>query len=171
MRYNSRRTGIYASGAEKVVAENLASLGVEATHESAKLDYVQHRRYTPDFTIGNHHIEAKGWWPSADRAKLLSVIHCNPGALILVVLENPNLTLSKKSKTTYAQWCDRHGIRWCGIPIPSEILSQWLGQPISPAQGQTAIAAMAPHRTQMDLFSASFARGDIAQMAPTGKVP
>lgn len=169
MKYRSKRTGIYRSGTEEVVAAGLAEWGIVATYESAKLGYIQHKRYTPDFTVGDCHIEVKGWWPPADRAKFLSVIHSNPGVRILVALEYPDLTLSKKSKTTYSQWCDKHGIFWCGIPIPCETLSLWLKKPIFPAQGQTATVQTAQQRIQMDPFTALSAKADTAPMVPLGK--
>jgi hypothetical protein len=173
MRFHSKRNGIYRSGVEKAVGEALALQGLPALYEAVKLHYTQARRYTPDFTIGDSHIEVKGWWPSSDRAKLLAVIHSNPTTRILVALENPHMTLNKKSKTTYAQWCIKHGIEWSPIPIPSDLLTQWLSKkrPTFRAQAQTATVRMVQPNTQMDLFSVSSAKADTTGTAQHGNGP
>ena len=172
MKYLSKRHGKYRSGAEKEVGDHLALLGISALYEAAKLTYTQSRRYTPDFTINGNHIEVKGWWPPADRAKLLAVIRQNPSARILVALENPNMTISRKSKTSYAQWCYKNGIRWSPIPIPPDLLAQWLGASLtSPVQAQTAKAATGPQHTQMDLSTALFANADTTEMDRPGSGP
>jgi hypothetical protein len=172
-RFRNKRVGIYKSGTEKEVAEGLANLGLLAIYEKVKLPYVLHKQYTPDFTIGSCHIEVKGYWESSDRSKLLAVIHSNPTAKILVALQYPQLTLSKKSKTTYAQWCDKHGILWVPIPIPPDLLMAWLnGGPLTyPVQGQNVTPAMEPQRIQMDLFSALSASGDTTPMGQPGSEP
>jgi hypothetical protein len=172
MKFRSKRNGIYRSGVEKAVGEDLAQQGLPALYEAVKLHYTQARRYTPDFTINDSHIEVKGWWPSSDRAKLLAVIHSNPTIRILVALENPHVTLSKKSRTTYAQWCMKHGISWSPIPIPPDLLNQWLsGKRTYPAPVQTAIVPMVQPSIQTDLSSALFARADTTGMDQHGKGP
>jgi hypothetical protein len=173
-RFRNKRVGIYKSGTEKEVGDALAQLGIPATYEKAKLPYVLHRKYSPDFNIGlTHHIEVKGYWESSDRSKLLAVIHANPTVRILVALEYPQLTISKKSKTTYSQWCDKHGIQWAPIPIPLDLLAAWLpGKPHTfPAQAQSVTPAMEPQRIQMGLFSVSCASSDITLMGPSGSGP
>jgi hypothetical protein len=162
MRFKSRRKGQFRSGLEQAVAENLTDRGIPFAYEVGKLNYVVHRVYTPDFTIGDLHFEVKGWWPADERAKLLSVIRCNPTLKIIVALENPHLTITRKSKTTYAAWCKKHGIPWCRIPISEEILSSWQeGTPVTFLAPETdAIAPMVPPSTQTDLFTALSAADD-----------
>jgi len=36
----------------------------------------------------------------------------NPGVVFIMVLQNASLTLSKRSKTTYAMWCEKNGFEW-----------------------------------------------------------
>jgi hypothetical protein len=171
VKYRSKRDGIYRSRVEKAVGDALAEQGFPALYEAASFPYVQAKKYTPDFTINGSHIEVKGWWPASDRAKLLAVIRQNPSIRILVALDNPHMTISKNSKTTYAQWCQRHGIKWSPIPIPPDALAQWLGiKRTSHAQAQTATAAMAPRPIQTDLFTALSVNPDTSQTAPHGKV-
>lgn len=119
----------HRSELETKVEEALNSQGLTCSYEKEKFVYYRKGRYTPDFTVeGEHpfHIEVKGYWFPADRSRLLAVITNNPDMRLLVALQRPFLKISKKSKTTYAKWCEQHAICWCTIPIPDEVLIQWL---------------------------------------------
>ena len=37
-----------------------------------------------------------------------------------IVFYNANQKIKKGSKTTYAMWCDKHGIKWANKTIPPE---------------------------------------------------
>jgi hypothetical protein len=122
-----RKPGEYRSKLEEQVAADLGNQGLAYQYESEKFRYVPfHRNYTPDFKVGNVYIEVKGWWPPAERTKFLAVLVSNPGLRIFVALQRPFAMLNKKSKTTLAEWCQKHGIPWSPIPIPHEFLEQWL---------------------------------------------
>jgi hypothetical protein len=112
---------------ERVVQEALADLPLPFQYESVKLPYILRRNYTPDFSVGDIgvHIEVKGWWPPEDRSKLKAVRLANPDDVILVVLVRPNLTISKTSKTTYAQWCEQWGISWMPFDKDPAVIRQW----------------------------------------------
>lgn len=129
-RYNrfnrQRKDKEHRSKLEDQVEQALAAQGLSPSYETDKFDYVLHRKYTPDFKVGDVYIEVKGWWPSAERTKFLAVVMNNPGLRIFVALQRPFLTLSKTSKTTYAAWCERHGIAWSPIPIPQDFMNEWL---------------------------------------------
>jgi len=90
-------------------------------YESTKLCYVIQHHYSPDFILPNGRIlECKGYWDSADRRKIRAVIKDNPDIDLRMVFQDPYKRISKKSKTSYAQWCDRYDIKWCAyhdIPI------------------------------------------------------
>jgi hypothetical protein len=111
----------FRSGLEERVADLLVELGVKYEYESTKVPYVIQHNYTPDFILPNGiWLECKGYWDSADRKKIKSVIQQNPDVDLRMVFQAPYNTISKKSKTTYAAWCDRHGIKWtsfANIPI------------------------------------------------------
>lgn len=83
-------------------------------YEPHKISYRIDHSYTPDFYDAetDTYYETKGLFSSADRTKILAVIEQNPGINIVLVFMNPHLKLSKKSKTTYADWANRHGIEW-----------------------------------------------------------
>ena len=111
----------FRSGLEERVADLLVELGVKYEYESTKVPYVIQHNYTPDFILTNGvWLEAKGYWDSKDRKKIKSVIQQNPDIDLRMVFQAPFNTISKKSKTTYAQWCDKLGIKWTSfatIPI------------------------------------------------------
>ena len=103
----------FRSKLEENIANLLEGLGVSFQYESEKLGYTIEHTYTPDFVLPNYtYIEAKGYWSPADRRKILNVKKANPEIDLRMVFQSPYNTISKKSKTTYAQWCDRHDIPW-----------------------------------------------------------
>ena len=111
----------FRSNLEKNIADLLTGLGVSYEYESEKLSYTIEHNYTPDFVLPNYkYLEAKGYWSPEDRRKILAVKKSNPDVDIRMVFQSPYNTISKKSKTTYAKWCERHDIPWSSyqnIPI------------------------------------------------------
>ena len=106
-----KKTSKYRSGLEEKVADLLTELGISYEYESTKVPYVIQHHYTPDFVLPNYtYLETKGYWDAADRRKILAVKKANPEIDIRMVFQSPFNKISKKSKTTYAQWCDRHDI-------------------------------------------------------------
>ena len=112
---------MFRSKLEEQVADILFDNQVEYEYEETKLKYVLEKNYIPDFKLTNGtYWECKGFWDSADRKKIKTVIQQNPGIDLRMVFMNPYNKISKKSKTTYAAWCDRHNIKWCAsylIPV------------------------------------------------------
>ena len=117
----TKKTSKYRSGLEKQVAKLLQGLGISFEYESIKVPYTIQHNYTPDFILPNYvHLETKGYWDPADRRKILAVKKDNPDIDLRMVFQSPFNKISKKSKTTYAQWCDKHDIPWTSyhnIPI------------------------------------------------------
>ena len=119
----------HRSKLETRVEDALQSQGLSFRYEKESFVYYRKGRYTPDFTVdGEHpfHIEVKGYWFPADRSRILAVVTNNPDMRLLVALQAPNNKITKTSNTTYAMWCQKHGICWSTIPIPQEVLDQWL---------------------------------------------
>jgi hypothetical protein len=158
-RIRSQKDREHRSNLETQVEQALREQGLSPEYETEKFGYVLHRKYTPDFRVGNIYVEVKGWWPSPERTKFLAVIMNNPGLPIFVALQRPQLTLSKQSKTTYAQWCTKHGIAWCPIPIPPDFIKQWMegARPTFHAPARNAKAQTEQPSTQTVLFTASSA--------------
>lgn len=110
----------YRSKFEKTVGDVLLKKG--AKYEAERIYYNRPSTYLPDFRLPNGiYIEAKGKFTSSDRGKHLLIRQQNPTVDIRFVFQNPFVRLSKLSKTTYADWCEKHGFLWCkGPTIPKE---------------------------------------------------
>ena len=114
----------YRSNLEKNIADLLEGLGVSFMYESEKLSYTIEHNYTPDFVLPNYtYLEAKGYWAPEDRRKILNVKKSNPQVDLRMIFQSPYNTISKKSKTTYAQWCEKHDIPWTSY---HDIPLEWL---------------------------------------------
>jgi hypothetical protein len=122
--------GRYRSKSEERVAGHLNELGVAYDYEpkDKKLKYAIERTayYLPDFVLEDSGIilEVKGEFTSSDRAKYLRIRDSNPSMDLRFVFDRATSKLSKKSKTTYAQWADKNGFLWCEKIIPPEWLQQ-----------------------------------------------
>tara|TARA_B100000029_G_C17384201_1_gene890930 strand:- start:142 stop:588 length:447 start_codon:yes stop_codon:yes gene_type:complete len=114
----------FRSKLEERVATLLTTLGVSYEYESHKVAYTIQHNYTPDFLLPNYvYLEAKGYWSPEDRRKILAVKRDNPSIDLRMVFQSPYNKISKKSKTTYAQWCDKHDIPWTAF---HEVPLEWL---------------------------------------------
>ena len=115
----------FASGFESRFADDLKEKGVAYEYETDKIKYTKEHRYTPDFKIvsdkGNvFYVETKGYFEGKDRTKHLAIQKQRPDLDIRFVFLNAFNKLSKKSQTTYAQWCDKHDFKWAEKTIPDE---------------------------------------------------
>lgn len=110
------------SGLESQVASQLDALGIKYSYESVKLGYEKPaslHHYTPDFILPNGLIiEAKGRFVTADRQKHKLIKEQHPDKDIRFVFSNPNAKIGKKSKTTYAMWCEKYGFKFAKGLIP-----------------------------------------------------
>ena len=111
----------FRSRLEEKVADLLVELGVKYEYESTKVPYVIQHNYTPDFLLPNGvYLECKGYWDADDRRKIKAVKTLHPEIDLRMVFQAPFNTISKKSKTTYAKYCEKLGIPWtsyANIPI------------------------------------------------------
>lgn len=98
------------------------------TYETTEIKYVKTHTYHPDFTVSDvFFIEAKGYWDSEDRMKHLLVREQHPDKTIAFVFQNSKNKLNRRSKITYADWCDKHGFLYCDIKdgIPKEWMEKY----------------------------------------------
>jgi hypothetical protein len=112
----------YRSGLEEKVAEQLKSLSVDFKYESFKIPYQvnETRNYTPDYLLPNGIIvETKGRFVAADRKKHLLIQKQHPLLDIRFVFSNSKAKISKNSKTSYADWCEKNGFLFADKLIPS----------------------------------------------------
>ena len=115
----------YRSGFESKLAHQLKRSGVDFEYETLTIEYQRLSTYTPDFILPNGIIiEAKGVWTVEDRAKHLLVRQQHPHLDIRMVFMRASNKINKKSKTTYAMWCEKKGIKYADKVIPKSWLSQ-----------------------------------------------
>lgn len=114
----------WRSGLEERVAKELRESGVKFEYETKKIKYrvEEDRTYTPDFILGTLIIETKGRFTTADRKKHLLIKKQHPELDIRFVFQNPRAKLYKGAKSTYADWCNKHGFLWAGKSIPEDWL-------------------------------------------------
>lgn len=110
----------YRSGLEKRTAKFLQKHKVKFEYETLKIPWQPSvKTYTPDFILPNGIIiETKGRFLPSDRMKHLMVKEQHPDYDIRFVFSNPNAKLLKGSKTTYADWCEKHGFLYAKEIIP-----------------------------------------------------
>jgi len=124
-RKRSQRTSNYRSGFEATLANQLKRGGVSFQYETLQLEYTKTATYTPDFILPNGIIiEAKGVWTVEDRTKHLLVRKQHPHLDIRMVFMQASNKINKRSKTTYAMWCEKKGIKYANKVIPKSWLSQ-----------------------------------------------
>lgn len=104
-------------------------MGQEVNYERRSLAFTQpavERSYTPDFILDNGIvIETKGLFTVEDRKKHLYIQQDHPYLDLRFVFQNANNKITKRSKTSYAAWCEKYGFRWANKLIPAE----WFDEP------------------------------------------
>jgi len=117
----------YRSGLEDRISEQLKGLSVPFKYEEFKIKYEVHeiRTYTPDFELPNGIIvESKGRFVAADRKKHLLVKKQHPELDIRFVFSNSKAKITKGSKTSYGDWCDKNGYIYADKLIPEEWIKE-----------------------------------------------
>ena len=113
----------YRSSLEVTLQKFFLANGITFKYETAKIQWEdkRFRKYTPDFILPNGVIiEAKGLFTSEDRRKHKEVKEQHPELEIRFVFENSKRKISKVSKTTYADWCDKLKIKHATKEMPIE---------------------------------------------------
>ena len=124
-----KATSKFRSGLEEEIAKQLTDLGVSYDYETLTILYKkpeQQSRYTPDFTLPNGIIiEGKGQFVTSDRKKH-KIIRKEFGDKydIRFVFSNSKQKIGKKSKTTYADWCERYGFKYADKEIPKSWIKE-----------------------------------------------
>ena len=117
----------YRSGLEDDIAKDLNDRGVEFEYEKLKVQWqlIENKTYTPDFKLPNGIIiESKGRFVQADRKKHLIIQDQHPFLDIRFVFSNSKAKLYKGAKSTYGDWCNKHGFLYADKRIPDEWLTQ-----------------------------------------------
>jgi len=118
----------YRSGLEQTMSTLFQEVyGQPVDYETEKIQYVvpaSTHKYTPDFKLPNGiYIETKGRFMPADMKKHLLIKQQHPDLDIRFIFQNPNSTNSKRTKTTYANFCEKHGFRYCSYRDTDTIVS------------------------------------------------
>jgi hypothetical protein len=103
-------------------AQYLAKSKIKYKYEKDKFRYiVPIKSYTPDFYLMNYgfYLELKGNLDVTDRVKHLLVKEQNSSLDVRFIFPNSKKKIYKGSKTTYANWCDRHGFLYADNRIPN----------------------------------------------------
>ena len=117
----------YRSGLELKVSDYLKELKIDFLYEQVKIEWedLAYRTYTPDFVLSNGIIiETKGQFTAADRRKHLAIQKQHPNLDIRFVFESSRRKLRKGAKSTYGEWCIKHGFRYYDRIIPEDWLKE-----------------------------------------------
>lgn len=116
------------SGLEEHICQSLNDKGVQYEYETLKLKFTQPskaRTYTPDILLPNGIVlELKGRFLSEDRQKHLLIQAQYPDMDLRFIFSNSKTKISKRSKTTYSDWCQKHGFLYADKEIPDAWLKE-----------------------------------------------
>tara|TARA_R110001606_G_scaffold335446_2_gene483402 strand:+ start:5595 stop:5999 length:405 start_codon:yes stop_codon:yes gene_type:complete len=114
----------FRSGLEEDIDNILKQVGVDGEYEQNKILYIKpetNHTYTPDFRLPNGvYIETKGRFVLADRQKHILIKKQHPELDIRFIFQNARNKIRKGSKTTYGDWCIKHGFIYSDKIIPPE---------------------------------------------------
>jgi hypothetical protein len=118
----------FRSGLEATIAKQLEENDIKVLFETEKIPYIKPEKpakYTPDFKLPNGiYIETKGRFLSDDRQKHLLIKQQYPDLDIRFIFSRSKSTITTGSKTTYADWCIKHGFKYADKLIPIEWLKE-----------------------------------------------
>jgi len=113
----------FKSGLEENISNQIKGKGIKVEYETEQVSYTipaSEHTYYPDFKLPNGiRVETKGRFVLADRKKHLLVKEQNSNLDIRFVFSNSKNKISKKSKTTYGDWCEKHGFKYADKEIPN----------------------------------------------------
>ena len=128
IRANAIKHG-YRSWFEHKVSDQLTEQKIKFGYEDTVINYIKpetSHKYTIDFTLPNGIlVETKGRWVIEDRKKHLLIKQQHPELDIRIVFQSAKTKIRKGSKTTYGDWCDKHGIIWAEKNVPESWLKAW----------------------------------------------
>ena len=140
MKYKKKKryqqpTSKFKSKLEEVFNDFLEQNEISFGYEEFKISYLKPEKpskYTPDFNcITNENLriifETKGQFLTSDRRKHLLIKQQHPDLDIRFVFSNSKNKIGKKSKTTYAKWCELKGFPYHCIQSTKKFLpDEWV---------------------------------------------
>lgn len=126
----ARRAAVaWRSGLEQKTQEDLTARGVPFRYEDIKFRYKKPETahtYTPDFILPNGVIvETKGLFDIEDRKKHTLLKQQHPNLDVRFVFSRSKSPLRKGAKSTYGDWCLKHGFQFADKSIPQA----WIDEP------------------------------------------
>jgi hypothetical protein len=111
----------YRSAFEADVARDCHTRGVVVGYETETLFYQTSHFTRIDFTIVTAsgktiYVEAKGYLPAEDKAKIQAIVECNPDVDYRMVFQ--------REDKNYVNWAKKHGIKHAIGRIPSDWLEE-----------------------------------------------
>lgn len=150
-----RKAATWRSGLEGLTAEDLAVRGVPYRYEEVKLGYTRpasKHTYTPDFILPNGIVvETKGLFDVDDRKKHELIRAQFPDLDIRLVFSRSASPLRKGAKSSYGDWCLKHGILFADAPTAAQrkrgitqiVPQAWIDEPACPVRLQALADASA----------------------------
>ena len=131
-KFPPKTTSNYRSGLEEQIVQQLKRLKISFGYESEKIPYIRPEKlhkYTPDFILHKKvgtamYIESKGRFLTADKQKHILLRKQYPELDLRFVFSNSKTRISKKSRTTYAMWCQKHGFKYADRFIPENWIKE-----------------------------------------------
>jgi hypothetical protein len=120
-RYDKAKQLGYRSMYEYDIVQHAEANGFSVEYEPFSIPYLMKGDYYPDIVLSNGIIvEAKGYFDSRARAKMIAVKKNNPLLDIRMLFMNSKTRVRKGSKFTYADWCGKYGFPFADGMIPLE---------------------------------------------------
>lgn len=120
----------FRSKFEYIINRQLIEAGMKFDYEGEcntvyYIKPVEVKRYVADFLLANGIIvECKGFFDAQDRKKHVLIKEQYPELDIRILFMNSGNKLSKRSRTTYAEWCEKVGIPYADKMIPESWLKE-----------------------------------------------
>jgi len=146
--YRKRHVPTYRSGLEETIGADVKSRGIGAVYEAAPITYTKpetRHRYTGDWFLRRDRgevtydfssnpnwyadeafwrdhflVESKGMFSAEDRKKHLLIQAQYPSSDIRFVFSRSKSPLRKGAKSTYGEWCEKHGFIFADRLIPDD---------------------------------------------------
>jgi hypothetical protein len=116
----------FRSGLEMDIDASLKNQGIDGEYEQHIIEFIKpetKHKYHPDFKLPNGiFVETKGRFLVDDRKKHILIKKQYPELDIRFLFQNSKTKISKGSKTSYADWCDKHGFQYADKVIPEDWL-------------------------------------------------
>jgi Phage endonuclease I len=109
------------SGLEQNVGLLLLAANLQEGYEESSIKYSipeSIHTYTPDFRPYKNkpiYLETKGRWEASDRKKMKLILEQHTNKTFIMIFGRSLNTITKKSKTTYGDYCDKIGLLWCDL--------------------------------------------------------